>query len=59
MNGETLSGFNLHTLDRPYQSPSNFNATDGTANEWNENSAGYLNPWTWVTNTYGARPASY
>ena len=38
-----------------YQSPSNFDATNGAANEWNQNSAGYLNQWTWVTDWYGAR----
>ena len=50
-------------IDWPYWfsrlSPSNFNATNGNANEWIQNSAGYLNQWTWVTDWYGARPDSY
>ena len=37
-------------------SPSNFGAADGFAFEWFEFSAGYLDPWTWVTTAYGARP---
>ena len=37
-------------------SPSLFYATSGYAHGWNENSTGYLNPWNWVTNWYGARP---
>ena len=44
---------------RDYQSPSNFDAANGNANEWIQNSAGYLNQWTWVTDWYGARPDSY
>ena len=40
-------------------SPSNFNATNGDANEWNQNSAGYLNNWWGVNNSLGARPDSY
>ena len=36
-------------------SPSNFDATNGNASGWNQNSAGYLNQWTWVTDWYGAR----
>ena len=39
--------------------PSIFNATWGNANEWDLNSAGYLNPWIWVTDSNGARPDSY
>ena len=46
-------------IDWPYWfsrlSPSNFNATNGNAREWNQNSAGYLNPWNNVDNTFGAR----
>ena len=46
-------------IDWPYWfsrlSPSNFNATNGNASEWNQNSAGYLNPWNNVDNTFGAR----
>ena len=38
-----------------YLSPSNFNATNGNANEWNLNSAGYLNNGWNVTNSLGAR----
>ena len=39
-------------------SPSNFDATNGAAQEWNLNSTGYLTN-TWVTNGNGARPDSY
>ena len=39
--------------------PSNFYATNGAANEWNLNSAGYLNNGWNVTNSLGARPDSY
>ena len=49
-------------IDWPYWfsrlSPSNFNATNGNANEWMQNSAGYLSNWN-VTNNLGARPDSY
>ena len=37
-------------------SPSSFYATGGIAFEWMQNSAGFLNLWTWVTGWYGARP---
>ena len=37
-------------------SPSYFDAADGYADEWIQYSAGYLNPWTWVTDWFGARP---
>ena len=37
-------------------SPSNFDAAFGHAHGWIQNSAGYLNPWTWVVNWSGARP---
>ena len=37
-------------------SPSVFNATDGTANEWYLNSTGYLYPWNRVANSFGTRP---
>ena len=37
-------------------SPSYFDAASGAASEWDLNSAGYLRPWTWVTDSYGARP---
>ena len=37
-------------------SPSGFHAANGRACEWNLNSAGFLLPWTWVTDSYGARP---
>ena len=40
---------------RNYQSPSNFDATNGNAREWNQNSAGNLNPWAWIHDTFGAR----
>ena len=37
-------------------SPSSFDATDGVAVEWLQNSAGFLNPWAWIHDTFGARP---
>ena len=37
-------------------SPSRFDATDGRAIEWLQNSAGFLDSWTWVAGWYGARP---
>ena len=37
-------------------SPSNFDATNGAAVEWVQLSAGYLNPWAWIHDTFGARP---
>ena len=37
-------------------SPSGFHAANGRACEWNLKSAGFLLPWTWVTDSYGARP---
>ena len=39
-------------------SPSNFDATNGVAQEWNLHSAGNLNPWGWIHDTFGARPDS-
>ena len=39
-----------------FLAPSLFNATNGNANEWYLNSAGYLNPWNNVANGFGARP---
>ena len=39
-------------------SPSSFDATNGNANEWMQNSAGYLSNWG-VNNSLGARPDSY
>ena len=36
------------------ESPSNFNATNTTAHEFNANSTGYANN-DWVTNTNGVR----
>ena len=36
-------------------SPSNFDATNGVANEWNQFSAGNLNPWAWIHDTFGGR----
>ena len=38
-----------------FWSPSNFDATNGVANEWIQNSAGNLNPWAWIHDTFGAR----
>ena len=38
-----------------FWSPSNFDATNGVAQEWNLNSAGNLNPWGWIHDTFGAR----
>ena len=37
-------------------SPSYFDAAYGTAREWSQDSAGYLYPWSYVDNTFGARP---
>ena len=37
-------------------SPSNFDASWGSANEWSQNSAGYLSTWWDVTVSLGARP---
>ncbi len=37
-------------------SPSYFDATGGAAGEWRLLSAGFLYPWTWVTDSNGARP---
>ena len=37
------------------ESPSNFNATNTTAHEFNANSTGYANN-SWVTFVYGVRP---
>ena len=53
------------TLEKVYnhsglvQSPSYFDAANGNALEWDQNSAGYLNAWQWVNNWNGARPDSY
>ena len=40
-------------------SPSNFDATNGNASGWNQNSAGYINNWWGVNNSIGDRPDSY
>ncbi len=37
-------------------SPSYFNVSNGHADGWYQDSAGYLSPWTWVTDWYGIRP---
>ena len=37
-------------------SPTYFYAANGSAFEWMQDSAGYLNAWQWVINWYGARP---
>ena len=37
-------------------SPSYFDAAYGAADEWRQDSAGYLNPWYYVDYTFGARP---
>ena len=37
-------------------SPSYSDAASSHASDWTLNNAGYLRPWTWVTDNYGARP---
>lgn len=44
------------THDYWTMSPSYFDAASSHASEWTLNSAGYLRPWTWVTDNYSARP---
>ena len=40
-------------------SPSQFNANNGYANEWNFNDTGNLNQWNNVTGGFGVRASSY
>ena len=44
------------THDYWTMSPSYSDAASSHASDWTLNNAGYLRPWTWVTDNYGARP---
>ena len=37
-------------------SPSVFDVSNGAADAWSLHSTGFLDPWPWVANRYGARP---
>ena len=52
---EQSSRESLQNQGATFGPPSNFDATNGVANEWNHNSAGNLNPWAWIHDTFGGR----